>query len=128
MSTKITINTVIEFIDQEFAKRVLLEAMNHRLCRYLKPMPSELEGSKEIENWRLENWGVRRDIGFESGWIQKRSVFLKLLGGSPKKFCQWFESHDQITSYTLNYMGHDDWSTPDYSGVVIDGIHSIGDS
>ena len=128
MGTKITINLVIECIDQESAKRVLLEAMNHRLCRYFKPMPSELEGSKEIENWRLENWGVLNEIEFDSGWIQKKSVFLKLLRGGPKKFCQWLESHDQITSYTLNYMGHCDWSTPDFSGVVIDGIHIAGDS
>ena len=128
MGTKTTINTVIECIDQESAKRVLLEAMNHRLCSYFKPMPSELEGSKEIENWRLENWGDSKEVEFESGWIQKKSVFLKLLGGGPKMFCQWFDSHDHITSYTLNYMGHDDWSTPEHSGVIIDGIHSVGDS
>jgi hypothetical protein len=128
MGTKITINTVIECKDQESAKRVLLEAMNHRLCSYFKPMPSELEGSKEIENWRWENWGNLIEIEFDSGWIQNKSVFLKFFWGSPKKFCQWLESHDQITTYTLNYMGHDDWSAPDYSGVVIDGIHTAGDS
>ena len=128
MGIRITINTVIECIDQESAKRVLLESMNHRLCSYFKPIPSELEGSKETKNWRLENWGDSIEIEFDSGWIQKKSVFLKLLGGSPEKFCQWCDSHDQITSYTLNYMGHDDWSTPYYSGVVIDGIYSIGDS
>ena len=128
MGTKITINTVIECKDQESAKRILLEAMNHRLCSYFKPIPFELEGCKEIENWRLENWGVLNEIEFDSGWIQNKSVFLKFFWVSPKKFCQWFDSDDQITSYTLNYMGHDDWLRPDYSGVVIDGIHSIADS
>ena len=88
MSTKITINTVIECKDQESAKRILLESMNHRLCSYFKPIPSELEGSKETKNWRLENWGDSIEIEFDSGWIQKKSVFLKLLGGIPEKFCQ----------------------------------------
>jgi len=120
MGIRNSINTVIECVDQESAKEILMEAMCHGLMRFLVPQP-EGQSHNEVTSWRYENWGDAIDLSFESGWIQNNTLFMKLLDGCPGKLQKILESNKLVKSVTLNYQGYDGFNSPEKCGYWIDG-------
>ena len=91
--------------------------MNGRLYWYLNPVPSGLEEEAGWE-WTVKNWGSYTDACFDTGWMLNNSVLLKVHGGSADRFNEMLKSHNEIESFTVNYLGYTDkQSKPDFIGI-----------
>jgi hypothetical protein len=123
MGTKITINTVIECVNQKSAKILLMEAMKNELCSYLLPIPNSIKSREKAQEWRLQNWGDHFDLVFEAGWLTENTLIIKLIGGSPQRIYNLLKSSNLVKSVTLNYLAHDDFISPDACGIYDEYEH-----
>ena len=128
MSIKITMNIVVECVDQESAQQMLLNAMHNKLCAYIMPWPNYITKGDEIEEWIQENWGDSRELEFDSGWIKESTLFLKVFGGDPIRIAKSLQRHVKVLSVSLNYLGHDDHISPKFCGLWMDGDHILSKS
>jgi hypothetical protein len=125
MGIKITINTVVECINQKSARIMLMEAMKGQLLHYLRPIPKTVKTYEEAAEWKQKNWGDSLSLTLQSGWILKKTLIMNLRGGSPSFAYNLLRNCDLVQSVSLNYLGHDDFSSPDFCGLWIDGEHEV---
>jgi hypothetical protein len=123
MGTKITINTVIECVNQKSAKILLMEAMKNELCAYLLPKPNSIESREKVEEWKLQNWGDYCGPFFEAGWLTESTLIMKLTGGSPQRIYNLLKSSNLVKSVTLNYLVHDDFISSKECGIYDEHEH-----
>jgi hypothetical protein len=128
MSLKITMNIVAECVDRESAQQILMNAMQNKLCAHIMPWPNYLTNEEEIKDWIAQNWGDSRELEFDSGWIKERTLFLKVFGGDPISIAKSLQRHVKVLSVSMNYLGHDDYISPKFCGLWMDGDHILSKS
>ena len=128
MSIKITMNIVVECVDRESAQQMLMNAMQNKLCTYIMPWPNYLTNEEEIKDWIAQNWGDSHELEFDSGWIKERTLFLKVFGGDPISIAKNLQRHVKVLSVSMNYLGHDDYISPKFCGLWMDGDHILSKS
>jgi hypothetical protein len=121
MGIRITINAVVKCKDQKSARIILMEAMKGQLLHYLKPIPETVKTYEDATEWKLRNWGDSLCLNFQSGWIFNKTIIMNLSGGSPSFAYRLLRNCDLVQSVSLNYQGHDDFVSPDFCGLWIDG-------
>ena len=121
-------NIVVECVDRESAQQMLMNAMQNKLCTYIMPWPNYLTNEEEIKDWIAQNWGDSHELEFDSGWIKERTLFLKVFGGDPISIAKNLQRHVKVLSVSMNYLGHDDYISPKFCGLWMDGDHILSKS
>ena len=124
MGIKITINTVVQCIDQKSARIILMEAMKGQLLNYLRPIPKTVKTHEAAAEWREKNWGDSFGLTFQYGWILNKSLIMNLQGASPRFAYRLLRDCDLVESVSLNYLGNEDhYLVPNFCGAWIDDEH-----